>query len=204
VATDDPGILRVAQSFGANVCLTQSEHRSGTDRIAEAVELLEIDEHRIVVNLQGDEPRMPGQLIDQVVETLASHPAIRLATACRPLEHQKEYENRDVVKVVRDRNNFALYFSRAPIPSSESSRQTNPGNIWTSMIRAHIGLYAYRVSYLKLFLRQDPAPIEEVEKLEQLRALWNGESILVCDAINIPGPGVDSLEDLEAAIRYFS
>ena len=114
VATDDPGILRVAESFGANVCLTSVEHSSGTDRVAEAAEILKLDDHRIVVNLQGDEPRMPGSLIDQVAETLAADPTARLATACRPLEHQEEYENPDIVKVVRDRENFALYFSRAP------------------------------------------------------------------------------------------
>ena len=204
VATDDPGILRVAESFGANVCLTSVEHSSGTDRVAEAAEILKLDDHRIVVNLQGDEPRMPGSLIDQVAETLAADPTARLATACRPLEHQEEYENPDIVKVVRDQENFALYFSRAPIPSSRSTPPMERGGIHWSIIRRHIGLYAYRVSYLKVFLRQDPAPLERAEKLEQLRALWNGESIIVCDAVQTPGPGVDTLADLEDAIRYFS
>ena len=204
MATDDPGILRVAESFGANVCLTSVEHSSGTDRVAEAAEILKLDDHRIVVNLQGDEPRMPGSLIDQVAETLAADPTARLATVCRPLEHQEEYGNPDVVKVVRDQENFALYFSRAPIPSSRLTPPMEPGGIHWSIIRKHIGLYAYRVSYLKVFLRQDPAPLERTEKLEQLRALWNGESILVCDAVQTPGPGVDTLADLEDAIRYFS
>ena len=121
VATDDPVILRVAESFGANVCLTSVEHSSGTDRVAEAAEILKLDDHRIVVNLQGDEPRMPGSLIDQVAETLAADPTARLATVCRPLEHQEEYGNPDVVKVVRDQEKFALYFYRAPIPSSRST-----------------------------------------------------------------------------------
>mgnify|MGYP000064779883 FL=1 len=204
VATDDPVILRVAESFGANVCLTSVEHSSGTDRVAEAAEILKLNDHRIVVNLQGDEPRMPGSLIDQVAETLAADPTARLATVCRPLEHQEEYGNPDVVKVVRDQENFALYFSRAPIPSSRSTSPMERGGIHWSIIRRHIGLYAYRVSYLKVFLRQDPAPLERTEKLEQLRALWNGESILVCDAVQTPGPGVDTLADLEDAIRYFS
>ena len=204
VATDDPVILRVAESFGANVCLTSVEHSSGTDRVAEAAEILKLDDHRIVVNLQGDEPRMPGSLIDQVAETLAADPTARLATVCRPLEHQEEYGNPDVVKVVRDQENFALYFSRAPIPSSRSTSPMERGGIHWSIIRRHIGLYAYRVSYLKVFLRQDPAPLERTEKLEQLRALCNGESILVCDAVQTPGPGVDTLADLEDAIRYFS
>ena len=204
VATDDPVILRVAESFGANVCLTSVEHSSGTDRVAEAAEILKLDDHRIVVNLQGDEPRMPGSLIDQVAETLAADPTARLATVCRSLDHQEEYENPDIVKVVRDQENFALYFSRAPIPSSRSTSPMERGGIHWSIIRRHIGLYAYRVSYLKVFLRQDPAPLERTEKLEQLRALCNGESILVCDAVQTPGPGVDTLADLEDAIRYFS
>ena len=204
VATDDPNILRVVESFGANACLTSVEHSSGTDRVAEAARLLKLDDDRIVVNLQGDEPRMPGSLIDQVAGALATNPTARLATACRPLEHQEEYENPDVVKVVRDQENFALYFSRAPIPLSQSTPRIERSGIHWSIIRRHIGLYAYRVSYLKMFLSQDPAPLERVEKLEQLRALWNGESILVCDAAETPGPGVDTLADLETTIRYFS
>jgi 3-deoxy-manno-octulosonate cytidylyltransferase (CMP-KDO synthetase) len=204
VATDDPDILRVAESFGANVCLTNVEHSNGTERVAQAVEILKLGDQRIVVNLQGDEPRMPGSLIDQVAEALAANPTARLATACRPLEHQDEYENPDIVKVVRDQEDFALYFSRAPIPSSRSTPPMEPGGIHWSIIRRHIGLYAYRVDYLKMFVRQDPAPLERAEKLEQLRALWNGESILVCDAVQLPGPGVDTLADLEEAIRYFS
>ena len=204
VATDDPGILRVVESFGANACLTSVEHSSGTDRVAEAARILKLDDHRIVVNLQGDEPRMPGSLIDQVAGALAVNPTARLATACRPLEHRNEYENPDVVKVVRDQENFALYFSRAPIPSSRSTQSTERSGIHWSIIRRHIGLYAYRVDYLQSFLRQDPAPLERAEKLEQLRALWNGDSIVVCDAVQTPGPGVDTLADLEVAIRYFS
>ena len=204
MATDDPGILRVAKSFGAKACLTSAEHISGTDRVAEAAEILQLDDQRIIVNLQGDEPRMPGALIDQVAESLSTNPIASLATACRPLEHQEEFENRDVVKVVRDEQNLALYFSRAPIPSSRSTPPLERGGIHWSIIRRHIGLYAYRVGYLKIFLGQDPAPLERAEKLEQLRAVWNGDPILVCDAVKMPGPGVDTLADLEEAIRYFS
>ena len=204
VATDDPSIVRVVESFGGNACLTSVEHSSGTDRVAEAARILRLDDHRIVVNLQGDEPRMPGSLIDQVAGSLALTPTARLATACRPLERQEEYENPDVVKVVRDQENFALYFSRAPIPLSRSTPRIERSGIHWSIIRRHIGLYAYRVSYLKIFSHQDPAPLERAEKLEQLRALWNGESIFVCDAEQTPGPGVDTLADLESAIRYFS
>jgi 3-deoxy-manno-octulosonate cytidylyltransferase (CMP-KDO synthetase) len=204
VATDDSGIFRVAESFGANVCMTSGKHSSGTDRVAEAAVILKLDDQRIVVNLQGDEPRMPGVLIDQVAETLAADPTASLATACQPLEHQEEFENPDIVKVVRDQNNLALYFSRAPIPCSRSNAKNEGGGIHWSIIRRHIGLYAYRVNYLKDFLHQDPVPLEQAEKLEQLRALWNGNSILVCDAVQAPGPGIDTLADLEEAILYFS
>jgi 3-deoxy-manno-octulosonate cytidylyltransferase (CMP-KDO synthetase) len=204
VATDDPGIFRVAESFGANVCMTSGEHSSGTDRVAEAAITLKLDDQRIVVNLQGDEPRMPGSLIDQVAETLAAEPMASMATACQPFEHQEEYENPDIVKVVRDRKNAALYFSRAPIPSSRSTTHIEDDRILWPIIRRHIGLYAYRVNYLKSFLEQDSVPLERAEQLEQLRALWNGDSILVCDAVQAPGPGVDTLADLEEAILYFS
>jgi 3-deoxy-manno-octulosonate cytidylyltransferase (CMP-KDO synthetase) len=204
VASDDPGILRVSELFGADVCLTSNTHFSGTDRVAEAAEMLKLDDRRIVINLQGDEPQMPGSLIDQVAKTLSEHSTARIATACRPLAHVEEYENPDVVKVVRDRDNMALYFSRAPIPSYRSIPSSEKGDIHWSFIRRHIGLYAYTAGYLKVFLDQDPAPLEQAEKLEQLRALWNGESIVVCDAVEMPGPGVDTLTDLEAAIRYFS
>jgi 3-deoxy-manno-octulosonate cytidylyltransferase (CMP-KDO synthetase) len=204
IATDDPGIFRVAESFGANVCMTSDKHNSGTDRVAEAAIILKLDDQRIVVNLQGDEPRMPGSLIDQVAETLAADPLASLATACQPLDHQEEYENPDIVKVVRDRRNVALYFSRAAIPSSGSSSHNQGDGIHWSIIRRHIGLYAYRVNYLKHFLQQDCVALERAEQLEQLRALWNGDSILVCDAVQTPGPGVDTLADLEEAILYFS
>jgi 3-deoxy-manno-octulosonate cytidylyltransferase (CMP-KDO synthetase) len=147
---------------------------------------------------------MPGALIDQVAESLEATPTASLATACRTLEHQDEYENPDIVKVVRDQENFALYFSRAPIPASRSTLPFETDRIHWSIIRRHIGLYAYRVAYLKAFLRQDSTPLEQAEKLEQLRTLWNGESILVCDAVQTPGPGVDTLADLEEAIRHFS
>ena len=204
VASDDPGILRVAEGFGANVCLTSLEHSSGTDRVAEAAEILELNDQQIVVNLQGDEPRMPGPLIDQVAETLVGDLTANLATACCSLECREEYEDPDVVKVVRDKDNFALYFSRAPIPSSRLTPEKDPSGVHWSIIRRHIGLYAYRVNYLKQFLQQDSVPLERAEKLEQLRALWNGDSILVCDAVQAPGPGVDTLVDLEEAILYFS
>jgi 3-deoxy-manno-octulosonate cytidylyltransferase (CMP-KDO synthetase) len=204
VATDDPGISRVAKAFGANVCLTSAEHECGTDRIAEAAEKLSLENDRIIVNLQGDEPQMPGALIDQVAETLVNNPTASLATASGPLEGQEDYESRDVVKVVCNKKNVALYFSRSPIPWCRSIVSEGGAPITWSIIRRHIGLYAYRVSYLKDFVQQDSGPLEQAERLEQLRALWNAQTIVVCDAVQLPGPGVDTLTQLEAAIRFFS
>ena len=200
IATDNSEILHVARSFGANVCLTGTNHRSGTDRIAEATERLRLNDDHIIVNLQCDEPRMPGPLIDQVAEALSIDQIASLATACRPLESRKEFENHNVVKVVLDQNNYALYFSRSPIPWN----QLNPHDVNWSIARGHIGLYAYRVSYLKRFLCQQPTVLEQAESLEQLRALENGDAIIVCDAKHVPGTGVDTLEDLEAVVQHFS
>ena len=204
VATDDDGIHRAARNFGANVCLTHNTHLSGTDRLTEAVDSMGLADDRIVVNLQGDEPRVPGVLIDQVAECLVNFPEAVMATACHPIEKLEEYEDRNIVKVVRNRDGFALYFSRAPIPWNRVTDLSNSSNMLQSVPCRHIGLYAYRVRSLRIFSRQEAAPLEKVEKLEQLRMLWYGARIAVCDAIEVPGPGVDTIEDLETAIRHFS
>jgi len=204
IATDDPMISSVVESFGATVCMTNSEHTCGTDRIAETTEILGLSDDQIIVNLQGDEPRMPGQLIDQVATTLQDNPEASMATACRPLEGPEDYRNSNVVKVVRDNKNFALYFSRGPIPFSQEPAGTQLSAANLSVIRRHVGIYAYRVCFLKRFAKQNTAPLEQFEELEQLRILWNRESIAVCDAVELPGPGVDTLSDLESTIRYFS
>ena len=202
VATDDDGIARVVDSFGGMVCRTQSEHATGTDRIAETVEILSFDKDRIIVNLQGDEPCVPGGLIDQVAECLAGATEAEMATVSLPLVRHEDMNDPSVVKVVVDRRGYALYFSRAPIPFVRND--VPPGNAThPRYMRRHIGLYAYRVGYLRRFVSLEPSPLEQVESLEQLRALWHGDRIAVAAAESIPGPGVDTLADLEEVIQIF-
>lgn len=202
VATDDDGIARVVDSFGGTVCRTQSEHATGTDRIAETVENLSFDKDRIIVNLQGDEPCVPGGLIDQVAECLAGAAEAEMATVSLPLVRHEDMNDPSVVKVVVDRRGYALYFSRAPIPFIRNDvppdNATHP-----RYMRRHIGLYAYRVGYLRRFVSLEPSPLEEVESLEQLRALWHGDRIAVAAAESLPGPSVDTLADLEEVIQIF-
>ena len=202
VATDDDGIARAVDSFGGTVFRSQSEHATGTDRIAETVENLRFEKNRIIVNLQGDEPCVPGGLIDQVAECLAEASEAEMATVSLPLVRHEDVNDPSVVKVVVDRSGYALYFSRAPIPFFREDVPTDSG-IHPRYMRRHIGLYAYRVGYLSRFVTLEPSPLEEVEKLEQLRALWHGDRIAVATAESLPGPGVDTLADLEEVIQIF-
>ncbi len=204
IATDDPTIERVARAFGAEVVMTSKEHLSGTDRLAEVVDKLDFDDDRIVVNLQGDEPLVPEQLIQQVADGLANDPDTSIATVCKELRSQRDYTDPSVVKVVVNRQEYALYFSRAPIPWAR--RDSDLSTRWPekpSPVYQHIGIYAYRADYLRRFARLGACPLEEIEKLEQLRALWNGERIRVLKAYSLPGPGVDTVHDLEHVIGIF-
>ncbi len=202
VATDDAGIARVVESFNGVVCMTRSDHPTGTDRLAEAAEQLGLDDEQIIVNLQGDEPCVPGRLINQVAECLANSPQAALATLCLPFVRREEIDDPNVVKVVLDHEGYALYFSRAPIPFRRDDDDADDP-IYRSQMRRHVGLYAYRVSYLADFVTRAPSPLERVEKLEQLRALWYGHRIAVANAGSLPGPGVDTLADLEEVIQFF-
>ncbi|GJL80552.1 MAG: 3-deoxy-manno-octulosonate cytidylyltransferase [marine bacterium B5-7] len=204
IATDDDAIRHVCEKFGANVVMTSPDHESGTDRLAEVVTRKGIEDHRIVVNLQGDEPLVPEQLIHQVADGLADDPDAAIATVSKEIRSQRDYTDSSVVKVVTDRHGYAMYFSRAPIPwarddSGLASRWPNkPARVYQ-----HIGMYAYRAGYLKRFASEPPTDLEKVEKLEQLRALYNGERIRVLKASCLPGPGVDTIHDLESVIRIF-
>ncbi len=191
VATDDQRIADAVSAFGGSCCMTSAKHESGTDRIAEAVDKLGLDDNDIVVNLQGDEPQMPGELIDQVAEGLAQDPGASIATACEMISTHEEFTDLSVVKVVRDKNNHALYFSRAPIPARRDQSDNSQLNPYR-----HVGLYAYRAGYIKEFTRLEPAPLELSERLEQLRALWHGYKIHVCDAVVSAGISVDTEDDL--------
>jgi len=198
VATDDGRITAVVEGIGARVCLTREDHSSGTDRLAEVVEQLGLDDDAIVVNLQGDEPLMPPQLLVQVAEDLAAHPGASISTLSAPLDNVAQADDPNVVKVVCDREGYALYFSRASIPWQRDARTGgDPASLVLDGFRRHLGIYAYRAGFLRRFAAWAPAPIERAEALEQLRALWQGERIHVVEAAVPPPAGVDTEEDLQ-------
>lgn len=192
VATDDHRIREACEQFGARVCMTAGDHGSGTDRVAEAADQLGWADEDIVVNLQGDEPLMPGESISSLAELMEEASSADLATLCTRLSDAAEYHDANVCKVVRSRNGAALYFSRAPIPWERDSDGDNIRGVWR-----HIGLYAYRVGVLKRLASEPPCELEELERLEQLRALWLGLRIQVGEVDSLPGPGVDTPADLE-------
>jgi 3-deoxy-manno-octulosonate cytidylyltransferase (CMP-KDO synthetase) len=202
VATDDERIRDVAAASGVEVVMTSGSHHSGTDRLAEVVSLREWDDEDIIINLQGDEPLMPPAILRQVAINLDTHAAASIATLCTPIENFEEMLNPNAVKVVMDEAGYALYFSRAPIPwyrdGFSGDEQWMP-----SMIRCfrHLGLYAYRAGFLRRYSEWTPAPLEQCESLEQLRALWKGEKIHVDVAAEIPPPGIDTRQDLEQVIQ---
>jgi len=189
IATDDERIMAAAQAFGAEACLTSGDHASGTDRICEAAELLGLDADEVIVNLQGDEPQMPGSLIDQVAGSLARSGA-SIATAAHAIGDPAELDNPNVVKVVCNRGGNAMYFSRSGIPYP---RQLQPDG----MVYRHLGIYAYRYGYLREFTGRAPTVLERTECLEQLRALEYGDRIAVHITDSAPPSGIDTPGDLE-------
>lgn len=193
VATDDERIAGACRGIGAAVELTSPQHASGTDRIAELAERFGWAAERIVVNVQGDEPLLPPALIDQVAGLLAADPAADLATLTTPVRDAQELADPNVVKVVGDRSGRALYFSRAAIPFSRDGG-------FPKGIQRHVGLYAYRVGSLKALAASPPCDLERAERLEQLRALWLGQRIVLGTAVERPPRGVDTERDL-AEIR---
>ncbi len=201
VATDDERIRAAVEAFGGTACMTSGEHASGTDRIAEVIGKLAIAPDEVVVNLQGDEPLMPPDLIRQVAETLLANPEAAMATACHPIHDHASLTNPDIAKVVRDARGHALYFSRAPIPWP---RERMAGRAQTAVVAyRHLGIYAYRAGFVTRYAAWPPCPLEQTELLEQLRVLWHGERIAVCEAASLPGPGVDTPEDLERVRKLF-
>lgn len=196
VATDDARIERAARGFGARTLMTSAAHASGTDRIAEVVDRLGWPDDVMVVNLQGDEPLIAPAAIRQVASVLESASDAALATLCTPLESLAEFLDPNVVKVVTDARGAALYFSRAPLPwpRDRIGGEGRPDSF--AHARRHIGLYAYRAATLRRLATLPECEIERVERLEQLRALWNGLVIQVAVADGIPQSGVDTDEDL--------
>ncbi|MDD3354583.1 3-deoxy-manno-octulosonate cytidylyltransferase [Zoogloea sp.] len=204
VATDHDGIAGVVRAAGAQVVMTSPDHPSGTDRLAEVAGVLGWSDDTVVVNVQGDEPLIPPDLIGQVAAELASDPEAAIATACHPISSPEEFFNPNVVKVVLDARGRALYFSRAPIPWARdafaSATTTLPAGF--SACR-HIGLYAYRAGFLKRYSGLAPSPLEQWEALEQLRAMAHGFPIRVMLLDHAPPAGVDTAEDLARVRQVF-
>jgi 3-deoxy-manno-octulosonate cytidylyltransferase (CMP-KDO synthetase) len=202
VATDDERIAAACRGFGAVVALTDGAHASGTDRIAEVARTRGWPAADIVVNVQGDEPLLPPANISQVAALLAAEPAAAIATLATPVRSMHEFQDPNVVKVTRDRRGFALYFSRAPIPWPRDHAAPGLGQrLSLAGPLRHVGLYAYRVAALTQLAALPPGTLEDIERLEQLRALENGLCVAVAIAAEVPGPGVDTEADLAAVAR---
>lgn len=198
IATDDQRIRKVAEGFGATVCMTSPEHKSGSERLAEAVVALGYSDDDVVVNVQGDEPMIPPGIISQVANDLLDHDNIKVATLCEPIKSVEDIFNPHIVKVAMNRRGYALYFSRAPIPWVRDQFPLKPDQSFeiTEHFR-HIGTYAYRVGFLQEYVSWETCPLEQMESLEQLRVLWNGGRIHVSIAKEKAPIGVDTEEDLE-------
>ena len=203
VATDHHAIAAAVHEHGFKACLTHEHHASGTDRLAEVVEQRGWDDDTIVVNVQGDEPLIPPELIRAVAGHLAAHPGCAIATACHAIHDEADFRNPNIVKAVTDKDGNALYFSRAPIPyprDAFAAGQTMPDGL--PGLR-HIGIYAYRAGFLRRYNQLAPAAIERFESLEQLRALWHGYKIGITVTDAAPPAGVDTEADLHAARASF-
>ena len=205
VATDSTDIIEKCAAFGVSAVLTRADHPSGSDRLAEACSVLGLADDDIVVNVQGDEPLIDPALIDAVARLLIDRPDCAMSTAAHSIDQLADFLNPNVVKVVLDARQTALYFSRAAIPAGRDF----PGKAWWeagSLLPKplrHVGIYAYRVGFLRKFPGLPQAPLEQLESLEQLRALWHGHRIAVHITDHAPGPGVDTAEDLDRARKLF-
>jgi 3-deoxy-manno-octulosonate cytidylyltransferase (CMP-KDO synthetase) len=196
VAADSPEIVAACQAHGVRVLLTKVDHPSGSDRLAEASQLLGLGPQDMVVNVQGDEPLIDPQLINSVAALLDKHPQASMSTAAHEILDVAEFLNPNVVKVVIDQAQLAMYFSRAPIPWWRDGFAIGVQTLPQPAALRHIGIYGYRVGFLQTFPMLTPAPVEQGEALEQLRALWHGHKIAVHVTPTAPGPGVDTPEDL--------
>ncbi len=213
VATDALAIATVVRAAGFEAVLTERDHPSGTDRLAEAARILKLDPSQIVVNVQGDEPLIDPALISSVARRLAETPAATIATAAHQIDTLADYLNPNVVKVVSDAGSMATMFSRAPVPFDRDHFAGFPARIPDDLGAAlrsrglplrHIGIYAYRVAFLEQYPRLERAPTEELEALEQLRALWHGYRIALLITAAAPPAGVDTAEDLARVRAVFA
>lgn len=198
IATDDARIQRVAAAFGAEVYMTSDRHPSGTDRLAEVIEILGCDDEQVVVNLQGDEPLMPAALINQTAENLAVNREASVSTLCEPISSCADLFDWHIVKTAMDVNGYALYFSRSAIPwPGQEYHAGSPSLPRDAEYFSHVGLYGYRAGFIKQYVKWAPSPHERVESLEQLRVLWYGHKIHVGVTDQYPGLSIDTEEELE-------
>ena len=209
VATDNDDVAKVVSAFGGEVCITRADHQSGTERLAEVMEQYQFDDDQVIVNVQGDEPFIPSENIAQVARNLAnqqrtSQQQARMSTLAVHIHDVEEALNPNAVKVLTDKDGYALYFSRATIPYDRERFLNNETvkEIGDFYLR-HIGIYAYRAGFIKDYVQWPASALEQVESLEQLRVLWQGEKIHVAVAESrLPVEGVDTPEDLEKARAF--
>ena len=204
VAADSERIAAACRAHGVDVVLTRADHPSGSDRLAEACELLGLQGEDMVVNVQGDEPLIDPHLIDAVGALLAQRPQAAMSTAAHPIASVEEFTNPNVVKVVLQADGIAMYFSRAPLPWWRDGFGGGVTQLPELRPLRHIGIYGYRAGFLRSFPLLPPAPVESCEALEQLRALWHGHRIAVHVTPDDPGAGVDTPADLERVRKLFS
>ncbi|EPE37795.1 3-deoxy-manno-octulosonate cytidylyltransferase [Candidatus Photodesmus katoptron] len=196
IATDDQRIARVVNLFGGKVCMTSSKHQSGTERLAEVVNMLRLSDNHTVINVQCDEPLIPPSIITQVANSLSSTDA-SMATLAVEIVNKNEVFNSNVVKVLMNKDGYAIYFSRAPIPWDKVNFSKKDKKITYPLMR-HIGIYAYKASFINTYMNWKSTILEHIESLEQLRVLWYGEKIYVNIAKDIPiFGGIDTFEDLK-------
>ena len=205
VATDSVEVIEKCMQFNIDALLTRADHASGSDRLAEACMLLQLPDDALVVNVQGDEPLIDPQLITDMAALLIARPDCAMSTAAHAIDTLVDFENPNVVKVVLDHRNTALYFSRAAIPVTRDSTGQPWWTVGSSQPKPlrHIGIYGYRAGFLRRFPSLAPAPMEQLESLEQLRVLWHGFQIAVHLSDTSPAPGVDTALDLERVRQLF-
>ncbi len=203
VAADDERIVDACTAHGVHALLTRADHASGSDRLAQACALIGLDGDDLVVNVQGDEPLIEPELVHQAAQLLRQRPDCVMSTVAHAITSAADFTNPNIVKVVLDAQGRALYFSRAPIPAWRDAPQSNSALPEPAPLR-HVGLYAYRAGFLRRFPSLSPAPLEQLEALEQLRVLWHGERIAVMISAVAPGIGVDTPQDLARVRALFA
>ena len=205
VASDDKRILDAVKDYGFDAVMTSPAHESGTERLAEVAEILQWKNEDIIVNLQGDEPLIPADYIKLVANSLALQTVAGIATLAAQISEVEEIFNPNAVKVVLDKQGYALYFSRAAIPwDREEFQHEKPATARADTYLRHIGMYAYKVSFLQRYVQWESSVLEKIEMLEQLRILWEGEKILVAKVKQAPEAGVDTQEDLLRVEKFLT